>query len=125
MTSDGPQTCRVYYSGSNLTKYFDCAITRWDESNDSLVIETILTSGNRNTLFSHTIPGAVSELYSILGKKKFIDTSYSSSNTIIVSPTSGYGLSSLRQQRIIGVKNIQDTFLVLDKFSVKVEGIIL
>ena len=126
MSADGPPTCRIFYScNSYPADYVDCAVTRWQENNDSLVIETFLSSSNRGKLFHNVVPGAVRELYSILGVKKFIDTTYASSNTYRVTPNYQYGLSGLRQERIIAVKNISDTFINKDVFNVKIEGIML
>jgi len=119
MTSDGP-ALRVYYSGNS---YFDCWCTRWDEGNWDLVVETFLSSGNRDNLFANVTPGAVRELYNILGTPKYIDTTYSSGNTLKLYPQYGYGLSSLRQGRKVAVKNISDSFLTPNLFHVKIEAI--
>lgn len=100
-----------------------CWNTRWDEGNWDLTVETFLDVGDRNFLFRNVVPGAYRELYNILGTPKYIDTTYSSSNTLILEPISGYGISSLREKRTIAVKNIADTFIVRDKFGVKIEGI--
>jgi len=120
-----PATCRIYYfpSSDAYNQYFSCPISRWQEDNWNVIIETFLESGNRNSLFANVIPGAVREIYNILGTPKFIDISYSSGNTLIIEPQAGYGISSLRQSRTIGVKNIQDTFLSPNYFSVKIEGV--
>ncbi len=99
-----------------------CWCGRWDEGNWDVQVETILNASDRNFLFQNVTPGAVRELYNILGTPKYIDTTYSSSNTLILEPISGYGLSSLRQRRIIGVKSIGDTFFNKEIFSVKIDG---
>jgi len=121
---DEGDSLRIYISCNNYpNNYIDCFCTRWDESNESVTFETVLGSGARNFLFQNVVPGAVTNLYTILGEPYNIDSTYSSSNTIIISPLGGTGLSGLRQERVIGVKNISDTFWVPNKFSVKVEGI--
>lgn len=115
---------RIYYScNSYPNNYIDCWCTRWDENNWGLVAETFLGSSNRDNLFANVTPGAVRELYNILGTPKYIDTTYTSGNTIILEPQHGYGLSSLREKRMIGVKNISDRFITRDKLGVKIEGI--
>jgi len=124
MTPDGPTTCRIYYSCNNYpNSYIDAPIKRWDEGNWNLTVETFLPSGARDSIFANVTPGAVSELYNILGTPKYIDTTYSSGNTLILEPQGGYGLSSLREKRMIGVKNISDTFINREYFNVKIEGI--
>lgn len=115
---------RIYYScNSYPNNYIDCWCTRFDEGNWDLTVETFLESGNRNTLFENVVPGAVRELYSILGQPKYIDNTYSSGNTLIFEPQSGYGLSSLREKRMVAVKNIQDSFITRDYFGVKIESV--
>ena len=122
MTSDGP-SLRIYYScNSYPTNYVECWCSRWDEGNWDVTIETFLGSSNRNNIFANVTPGAVRELYNILGTPNYIDTTYSSGNTLILEPQHGYGLSSLREKRTIGVKNISDTFLNPNYFGCKIEG---
>jgi hypothetical protein len=119
----GPISCKIYYSGNSYPTYsIDSSITRWDEGNWDIVIETFLNSSNRGKLFRHVTPGAVRELYNILGTPKYIDTTYSSSNTLIFEPQDGFGLSGVREKRTIAVKTIQDTFLNPDWFGIKIEG---
>jgi len=99
-----------------------CWNTRWDEGNWDVTIETFMDPCDRNYLMAHVTPGAVRELYNILGTPRFIDTTYSSSNSLIYEPISGYGLSGLREKRTIAVKNISDSFLTKDYFHCKIEG---
>jgi len=117
------ETLRIYYSGNAYPNfYIDCWCTRWDESNWDVVVETFLSSGARDILFKNVAPGAVRELSNILGKPKYIDTTYHSGNTLILSPISTYPLSSIVNERRIAVKNISDAFLTPNKFSIKIEG---
>jgi len=118
---------RIYYSGTTYpTNYIDCWCDRWDEGDYDVVLETFLPSGDRNILFSHVVPGAISDLMgkSPLGLHYWIDTTYSTSaNTLIIEPLHPYGLSSIRETRKIGVKNVSDTFLNNNLFKIKIEGI--
>jgi len=100
-----------------------CWNSRWDESNYTITIEAIMDACDRNYLYNNVVPGAVREQYKILGQPTFIDTTYSSGNTLTIEPISGYGISSLRQTRRIGVKSISDSFLNKDIFDVKIEGV--
>ena len=119
---DEGESLRIYVSCNNYpNNYIDCWCTRFDEDNWGGTIETFMGSGSRNFLFNNVTPGAVRELYNILGTPKFIDTTYESGNTLIISPISGYGLSSLREERTVAVKSISDTFINWEKFNVKIE----
>jgi len=100
-----------------------CWNSRWDEDNYNVIMETFVDACDRNFLFRNVTPGAYRELYKILGKPTFIDTTYSSGNTLILEPIYGYGLSSLREKRTVAVRNISDTFVTPNKFGIKVEGI--
>jgi len=114
---------RIYYScNSYPNNYIECFCNRWDEDNWSVIIETFMRSGARNELFTYVTPGAVKELYSILGDPYFIDTTYASANTLIFEPQHGFGISSLREKRMIGVKNISDSFINPNYFNIKIEG---
>lgn len=99
-----------------------CWNTRWDEQNYDVIIETFIDACDRNYLMDNIIPGAVKEVYNILGTPKFIDMTYKSGNTLIYEPIHEYGLSSLRQRRVIGIKNISDTFINNEIFGIKIEG---
>jgi len=113
---------RIYISCNTYpNNKIDCWCKRWDEDNYNIVIETFLSSSGRNTLFSNITPGAVRELYNILGTPYNIDTTYESSNSLILEPLHGYGLSSVRQRRIVAVKNASDTFINPDYFNIKLE----
>ena len=99
-----------------------CWNTRWDESNWDVTVETFMDPCDRNYLYSNVTPGAVRELYNVLGTPKYKDTTFTSSNSLIIDPLSGVGLSSLRYARTIAIKNVSDSFLTKDYFSCKIEG---
>lgn len=110
----------IYISGCNC--YIRTWCTRWDEGNWDVTLETFMGSSARNNLFASTTPGAVRELYNILGTPKFIDTTWQGENTLTITPIHGFGISSLREERMIAVKNISDDFLTKNKFHIKIEG---
>jgi len=124
ISSDG-HSIIIYPSSMSNPTYIECQCTRWDESNYDLTIETFLSSGNRNTLYDNVVPGAVRELYKVLGKPTFKDSTYASANSLVIVPQSGYGVSSLREKRVMGIKSISDTFANKDYFNCKIEGKIL
>lgn len=99
-----------------------CWNSRWDEENYNITVETFIDACDRNFLFRNVIPGAYTEQYNILGTPKYIDLTYTSSNTLVYEPISGYGISSLRQKRTVAVKNISDSFINRDTFKIKIES---
>ena len=100
----------------------DCWASRFDIDNYNITIETILSPGDRNDLFKNITPGAVRELYNILGTPYFIDSTYSSGNTINVDPIGN--LADIVNSYKIAIKSISDTPIGAGNklFSVKIEG---
>lgn len=98
-----------------------CWNSRWDEDNWGVILETFMDACDRNYIFRNVTPGALRELYNILGTPRYIDTTYKSGNTLIFEPLGGYGISSVAQRRVVGVKNISDTFLRWDLYGIKIE----
>ena len=97
----------IYISGCGSSQcYIRSWCIRWDESNFGITIETFLSATCRDLLFSNVVPGAVRELYNILGRPQYIDTTYNSGNTLKIIP-SGH-LANLHDVRIIAVKSISD-----------------
>jgi hypothetical protein len=115
-----------YYSGVTWSdREVRCWNTRFDEGNFDVTIETFVDACDRNFIFGNVTPAAVTELCNILGTPYYIDSTYSNGNTLIFEPISGYGLSSLVQQRKIGVKSISDTFISPNYFGIKIEGYVI
>lgn len=112
------------YSPITLTyeDSINCWASRFDIDNYNITVETQLTPGQRNDLFNHVTPGAVRELYNILGTPYFIDSTYSSGNTLIFSPSGN--LSDIVNEYKIAVKSISDTPIGAGNklFNVKIEG---
>ena len=101
-----------------------CWCNRWDEGNWDVTIETMMDAHDRNFLFEHVTPGAVSELYNILGTPYYKDSTLKSGNTLIIAPySSDFGLNDLAQSRTIAVKNISDDFVNWEIFGIKIEGL--
>ncbi len=111
---------RIFYDGNS---FITCDCSRWDEGNWDITLQSFMGSGNRDILFANVVPGAYRELYNILGTPKYIDTTYTSGNSLRISPLGNTGLSSLREERIIAVKNISDNFITRDYFNVKIEAV--
>jgi len=117
---------KLFYSGNS---YITCYASRWDDSNYSVTIETWLKKSDLNLLRTNIRPGAVGELYTILGKPKFYDKSWSTKNTITIYPNSGSyrdnsNLMNMRNKQTLYVKNISDNPIAGNSgwINVKIEG---
>ena len=111
---------KIIYSGSS---YIQVPCSRWDEDGWNVSLEFIASSSNRNTLLNNIVPGAVGELYNILGTPKYIDTTYNSGNTLWLTPILGTSLYSLRDSTKIAVKRYSDTLLRWDLYKIKIDGV--
>lgn len=118
-------TGNLYNSPEWKDNSIRCWCNRWDRDNYLHTLEVILNTSDRNYLTRNITPGAVKDLFTILGETTYIDTTYASSNTLVVEPISGYAVSSLRSYTKIGVKNVSDNFINKDLFKVKIEGYII
>ena len=112
-----PTNLRIY--NSSFATF--CWCSRWDEDNWNVTIEAIADKSSRDILLENITPGAVAELYNILGEPKFVDTTYSSGNTIWLFPYRG--LANLRNSTKIAVKRYSETMLRWDLFKIKIEGV--
>ena len=103
--------------------YIECPCSRWDQDDYSITIETYLSKSQRDTLRSHIKPGAVKELYQILGRPVYYDTSFGS-NTITVTPIAGTQLANMRSEKTIYVRNYSESITPSNEFRVKIVGYI-
>lgn len=107
----------------------DCRCSRWDVQDYSIIIETWLKKSDLQSLRNSITPGAVGELYKILGKPRYYDQTWSGDNTIKLTPdsTSYSNLYNMRDgDTLIFVKNITDSPLdgASGWMNVKIEGYI-
>ena len=119
----------IYYSSLSLGNFVDCWCNRWDHNNWNVVIETMMDKSDYQTLEANITPGAVGELYEILGSKVYYDMTWNGGNTIKLVPNEDFDTSTLgamRDEEIIYVKNISSTPLGSDSglLNVKIEGYI-
>lgn len=99
----------IYYSSLADPHYINCWCTRWDETNWDIIIETFLDKSSVQTLINNTTPGAVGELYEVLGSRVYYDKTWEGNNTLKFSPNSGCKVSTLkdmREDKIVYVKNL-------------------
>ena len=111
---------RIYVSGG---AYIDCACSRWDQDNYSLIVEAFLNKSQRDLLRSKIKPGAVAELYQLLGRSVYYDTSFGS-NTIRIVPISGTQLYNMHSEKTIYVKRYSERITDSNDFHIKIEAFI-
>ena len=113
---------RIYVSGAGYPNhYIDCWANRWDYNDYDIIVETFMSSGARDFLFSNIIPGSIREYRNILGKTIQLDGTFESGNTLILEPISGYGLSSLRSRKKVYVHHAKDWFVSPNKFGIRLD----
>ena len=102
----------IFYGQGLDTDYIDCRCSRWDVQDYSVIVSTWLEKDDVDTLLENIRPGAVRELYKILGKPKYIDSSWQGYNTIRLYPTpssqrmNDSTLKRMRRNQIIYPKTI-------------------
>lgn len=95
----------LFISGSTYS--INCWCSRWDVQNYNLIIETWLKEGDLETLRNNIRPGAVGELYKILGKPHFYDSSWEAANTLRFVTNANVGnLYNMREEKLGFVRNI-------------------
>jgi len=118
----------IYYNSLTGDDYILTKCSRWDVDNYSVVVEFWLKKSDLITLRSNITPQAVGELYTILGRPKYYDKTWSGGNTIKLIPNSDShsNLKEMRSETTIYVKNITDTPLPGDSgwINVKIEGLV-
>ena len=115
----------IYYSSLAAPYCISCMCSRWDQSDYNIVVETWLKKSDVQTLMDHTKPGAVGELYEVLGSKVHYDQTWAGNNTLKFVPNSDADstLSDMRDTTIVYVKNLTTGVIEGDSgwLSVKLE----
>jgi hypothetical protein len=120
----------IYYDSLAGSDYIDCKCSRWDVQNYSVIVETWINKNEYQYIVNNIRPGAVGELYKILGKPLYYDSSWDGSNTLRLLPTpssslmSDSTLSKMRKETLIYPKNITTSPISEDWISLKIEGLI-
>jgi hypothetical protein len=93
---------------SGSTYSIECWCSRWDVQDYSLIVEAWLKKSDLNTLRTNLRPGAVSELFQILGRPFYVDKSWTAANTLglFTDDNSPSTLKSNRKNTLIYVKNL-------------------
>ena len=93
----------------------NCWCGRWQVDNYTFIIETWLTKTQYQNLRDSVRPGAVGELFNILGKPHFYDASWSTANTLTFTPIAGNLLAKMRKPTTGYCKNLISSPLKGDK----------
>jgi len=99
----------IYYSGNS---YISGMCSQWDTQNYGITCELWLKKGPFTSLNDNIRPGAVKEFYNILGKPKYMDTSWQGLNTIRLSPVNGTQLYKMRNEKVVYPKSITSSPIV-------------
>jgi len=99
---------RIYYGTLLDPDYIECGCSAFSVSNYSVSFETWLTKSQLSTLNDNIIPGAVKEIYTILGRPTYWDMTFSGENTLRLVPicSGTSNLSNMRHEYIIYPKTI-------------------
>lgn len=133
----------IYYGDmdNDSKEFIDCWCSRWDVSNYSVTIETWLKKEDLNLIQNNIKPGAIGELYVILGRPRYYDSTWQEQNTLRIRPVNytsreyatdtweeegTSNLPRMRNDAIIFVKNTVSSPLEGSNglISYKIEGMI-
>jgi len=95
--------------------------SRWDEDNWRATVEIVSDKWQRDLLIQNTTPGAVAELYNILGEPKYWDTTFTSGNTLFLYPNKTRPIAQLRDPVKVAVKSYKERMLTPNKFYIKLD----
>lgn len=122
---------KIYYSSQSGGEYtYYGWATRWDASNYSITVETYLPAIESKELVAALKPGAVGELYQILGRPYYYDKTWNGSNTLVITPIDHKGstMPNMRSEKTVYVQNIVTHPVSRDQenewISVSIEGFV-
>lgn len=117
---------QIYYSSMSGRNFINCWCTRWDVQNYNVILETFVNKTDLQSLRSNITPGATGELYTVLGRPRYYDSTWQGENTIMLSPNPEHQLSNMRNDTLIFVKNITDQPFdgPSGYINVKIEGLV-
>ena len=122
----GRKMLQIYYSSMSNEDFIDCDCSRWDVNDYGITIEVWLKKSDLQILRRNITPGAVDELYTILGRPTYYDKTWTGNNTLKLLPNihNDSNLKDMREETIIYVKNISDSPIAgaSGYINVKIEG---
>lgn len=104
----------IFYDDMDIagSNFVEGRCSRWDVEDFSMIVETWLKRSDLQTLISKMTPGAAGELYKILGRPTYYDSTWQGNNTIKFYPTPSSNdmpeskLYLMRSPKIGFVKNV-------------------
>jgi len=119
----------IYYGSGG--SYIDCRCSRWDVQDYTIIVESWLKKDEIQELRNNITPGAVGELYQVLGKPHYYDKTWQGQNTIKILPTPssvcmpGSTLKSMRNSTVCYVKNYTEHPVSnTDWIEIKIEAMV-
>jgi hypothetical protein len=109
----------IRFGGLGESEKIICYCTKWDSNNYSYTIETLIKKPESVILKNNIVPGAVKELYVILGKPRYYDETWTGSNTIKLVPLNH--LNTMRSEVIGYVKNYSEHIINNEFVGIKME----
>jgi len=100
---------KIYYDSLTGSDYITGYTTGWVVDNYNMSVTTWTKKANLAIILSNTVPGAVGELYSILGRPTYYDKTWQGDNTLKFSPITAScnsTMKTMRREIIAYVKNI-------------------
>jgi hypothetical protein len=111
---------RIHYDASN---YIDCDCTDWTVNDETISVVTWLSKSEFDDLNNNIVPGAVDLMYEVLGRKVYVDSTYTNSNTLRFEPLniSESNLYSMRRETVGYVKSVSYAQKTDDTLVVKID----
>lgn len=118
----------IYYDSLEGDDYTNSWCSRWDTQDYSVIVETWLTESDLQSIKDHTRVGAVTELYKLIERPVYFDSTFSAKNTIRIVPniSSTSTLKHMRRETVIFPKNITTSPIEGAEgwMNVKIEGLV-
>jgi hypothetical protein len=119
----------IYYGDYTEDQYIDCKCSRWDVQDYTMIVETWVKKSDLIRIRNNIVPGAVGELYEILGEPHFFDKTWSNENTLYISGVRNplkmktSNLANMRSPKYMYVKNYTEHPITnTDWIEIKLEG---
>jgi hypothetical protein len=98
----------IFYDNLMNPNYTTSWCTKWDSQDYTVTIGTWLTQEQVSSIQENVRPGAVGELFQVLGKPFYYDKSWSGKNTLRIVPNvdSESNLKNMRKEIVIYPKNV-------------------